>query len=178
MRKQRNNQQRNNSDVKPNRNYLRPSKILVLRPDIFNFNRLAGPLRRSLFDREEQFLDAIPKSAKTRTPSYFESAIRGASWNRPAFKNRFQILFKSVAVIFRHQRRMNVSAQFHRTFRKELFEVAPESIRDKSTRSSEMRYGSRGGARSRPLRGIVSLGRLRLNRQKINHSTRHRLPSI
>src|ERR1700693_27423 len=146
MRKKRNYQQGNNPDVQSNRNYLRPSKILVLRPNILYFNRLARPLRRSLLHREKQFLDAVPEPTEPRAPSHLQPAIRCTLRNWTTLKTRFQILFKSVTVIFRHPRRMNIPIQFHRTFRKKLFEVAPESIRDKSTWSSETRNGSSGGA--------------------------------
>src|ERR1700730_1893228 len=114
MREKRNNQQRNNSYVQPDRNYLSPAKIFVLGPDIFNFNRLAGPLRRRLLDGEKQFLDTVPEPTEPCAPSYLKSAIRGTFGHRSALKNRFQILFKSVTVIFRHQGRMNISAQLHR----------------------------------------------------------------
>ncbi len=94
---------------------------------------------------KNKLLDAAAESAETSAPGYFQLAVRmGPCGTGPDFKTRFQIFGESVAVIFRHQRRLEITADLHRAFGQELLEVGPETFGHKTAGGSKLRYRGAG----------------------------------
>src|SRR5712692_2288651 len=96
MRKNRHDQQGDETRVQRDRNRLRPAEVLVLRPDISHLDRLAGYPNRWQFCRKEKLLDAVAEAPEPRAPPYSKPAVDWPFRNRARAQKLLQVVPKIV----------------------------------------------------------------------------------
>src|SRR5207244_1741977 len=107
--------------VKANRNDLCRAEVFILRPNLFDLDRLAGHLQRGQLGRCENFLDSIKEAAEVRAPIDCQPAVERALGHRARTQEFLKILTDSAAKTIACEWRVRTFHHFDRTFSKELF---------------------------------------------------------